>query len=88
MGIFFRLYVEKLSYFFGKFVVFGKRLWCFGNYDWSENMILSYVVFGKYLSVLRLCVVIFFFCLVDLLDDGVKEFNLEKINGDVIEFYG
>lgn len=51
-------------------------------------MILSYVVFGKYLSVLRLCVVIFFFCLVDLLDDGVKEFNLEKMNGDVIEFYG
>lgn len=53
-------------------------------------MILSYVVFGKYLSVLRLCVVIFF-CLVnllDLLDNGVKEFNLEKIKGDVIEFYG
>lgn len=29
----------------------------------------------------------FFFCSVDLLDDGAKEFNLEKINGDVIEFY-
>lgn len=43
---------------------------------------------GKYLSALRLCVVIFFFCSVDLLDDGAKEFNLEKINGDVIDFYG
>lgn len=43
-------------------------------------------MFGKYLSVLRLCVVILFFCLVDLLDNGVKEFNLEKINEDVIEF--
>lgn len=43
---------------------------------------------GKYLSALRLCVVIFFFCSVDLLDDGAKEFNSEKMNGDVIEFYG
>lgn len=49
-------------------------------------MILSYVVFGKYLSVLRQCVLILFFCLVDLLDNGVKEFNSEKINEDVIEF--
>lgn len=45
-------------------------------------------MFGKYLSVLRLCVVILFFCLVDLFDNGVKEFNLEKINEDVIDFYG
>lgn len=43
---------------------------------------------GKYLSALRLCVVILFFCSVDLLDNGAKEFNSEKINGDVIEFYG
>lgn len=37
---------------------------------------------GKYLSALRLCVVILFFCSVDLLDDGANEFNSEKINGD------
>lgn len=43
---------------------------------------------GKYLSALRLCVVIFLFCSVDLLDDGAEEFNSEKINGDVIEFFG
>lgn len=43
---------------------------------------------GKYLSALRLCVVILFFCSVDLLDNGAKEFNSEKINGDVIDFYG
>lgn len=46
---------------------------------------------GNYLSALRLCVVIFFFCsvdLLDLLDNGAKEFNSEKINGDVIDFYG
>lgn len=30
----------------------------------------------------------FFFCSVDLLDDGAKEFNSEKINGDVIDFHG
>lgn len=43
---------------------------------------------GKYLNALRLCVVILFFCSVDLLDNGAKEFNSEKINGDVIDFYG
>lgn len=43
---------------------------------------------GKYLSALRLCVVILFFCSVDLLDNGAKEFNSEKINGDVIDFHG
>lgn len=43
---------------------------------------------GKYLSALRLCVVILFFCSVDLLDNGAKEFNSEKINEDVIDFYG
>lgn len=43
---------------------------------------------GKCLSALRLCVVILFFCSVDLLDNGAKEFNSEKINGDVIDFYG
>lgn len=41
---------------------------------------------GKYLSALRLCVVILFFCSVDLLDNGAMEFNSEKINEDVIEF--
>lgn len=41
---------------------------------------------GKYLNALRLCVVILFFCSVDLLDNGAKEFNSEKINEDVIEF--
>lgn len=30
----------------------------------------------------------FIFCSVDLLDNGAKEFNSEKINGDVIDFYG
>lgn len=45
---------------------------------------------GKYLSALRLCVVIFFCSvnLLDLLDNGAKEFNSEKINGDVIDFCG
>lgn len=43
---------------------------------------------GKYLNALRLCVVILFFCSVDLLDNGAKEFNSEKINEDVIDFYG
>lgn len=43
---------------------------------------------GKYLNALRLCVVILFFCSVDLLDNGAMEFNSEKINEDVIDFYG
>lgn len=30
----------------------------------------------------------FIFCSVDLLEKGAKEFNSEKINGDVIDFYG
>lgn len=58
------------------------KLWLKWKYDFKLCCV------WKVFKCFKIVFCDFIFCLVDLLDDGVKEFNLEKINGDVIEFYG